>query len=151
MSRLWNLFLRFKARRLFGRPATVFGDFTVIHPENIRMGRNCSINHGVFIHGKAGITIGDDVVLSARCMIIDATLDIETFTQVEPRIYANKPIAIGDGAWIGAAALVLPGVTIGERSIVGAGSVVTRDVPPYTIVAGNPARPIGKVDPFKGK
>ena len=48
-------------------------------------------------------------------MIIDATLDIGTFTQVEPRIYANKPIAIGDGAWIGAAALVLPEVTIGER------------------------------------
>ena len=84
-------------------------------------------------------------------MIIDATLDVETFTQIEPRIYANKPISIGDGVWIGAAALILPGITIGERSIVGAGSVVTRDVPPYTIVAGNPARPIGKVEPFKGR
>ncbi len=51
-----------------------------------------------------------------------------------------QPIRIGNGAWIGAKAIILKGVTIGEGAIVGAGSVVTRDVAPYTIVAGNPAR-----------
>jgi acetyltransferase-like isoleucine patch superfamily enzyme len=53
------------------------------------------------------------------------------------------PVSVGDRAWIGFRAIVLPGVTIGEGAVVGAGGVVSRDVPPFTIVAGNPARPIG--------
>lgn len=56
------------------------------------------------------------------------------------------PIAIGDGAWIGAGAIILPGVSIGRYAVVGAGSVVTRDVPDYTVAAGNPCRPIRKID-----
>jgi len=147
MGRLKREILRLKAWWLFGRwDVAVFGDFTVFKPKGVRIGSNCAINHEVFIYGEAGISIGDDVVLSARCMLIDAALDPRGFSKTDTRRYSNKPIVIEDGAWIGAAAIVLPGVTIGTRSIVGAGCVVTKDVAPFTIVAGNPARVIGSVE-----
>jgi maltose O-acetyltransferase len=127
---------------MFGRRVAVFGDFTVVHPHNVRIGANCAINHDVFILGQCGIEIGDDVVLSARAMLLDTGLDPTTFADPSRRTYMDGSIRIGRGVWIGAAAIVLPGVTIGERSVIGAGCVVTRDVPELTVVAGNPARVI---------
>jgi maltose O-acetyltransferase len=151
MGRLKRELLRFKAWRLFGRwDISAFGDFTVLHPENVRVGSGLAINHDVFIVGLAGITIGNDVVLSARSMLIDVSLSPAGFVHTATRSYANKPIVIEDGVWIGAGAIVLPGVTIGTRSIVAAGSVVTRDVPPFTVVAGNPAKVIKAIDPAPG-
>lgn len=114
--------------------------FTALWPKNIIVGRNCAINSGVLLHGEAGITLGNGVILSARCMLIDTTLCIEHFSNPMQRSHLYKRIVIKDGAWIGAGAIVLPGITVGEMAIVGAGSVVTRDVPPYAIVAGNPAK-----------
>jgi acetyltransferase-like isoleucine patch superfamily enzyme len=144
-ARLKRYRLASKARRLFGRKVAVFGDFTVIHPKNVRIGSNCAINHDVFIIGAHGIDIGDDVVLSARVMLIDAGLDPASFGTPAERRYVDRPIRIGRGTWIGAGAMILPGVTVGERSVVGAGSVVTRDVPALSVVAGNPARVIRKI------
>ncbi len=147
MGRLVRQLLRLRGWWLFGRwDVGIFGPFTVLRPKNVRLGANCAINHEVFLHGAAGITIGNDVVLSARCMLIDASLNRDGFAATATRHYQNKPITIEDGVWVGAAAVILPGVTIGRRSIIGAGSVVTRDVPPFTIVAGNPARAIGTVE-----
>lgn len=60
---------------------------------------------------------------------------------------ASDEIAIQNDAWIGAGTIILPGVTVGECSVVGAGSVVTKDVPPYTVVAGNPAKFLRRVEP----
>lgn len=149
MDRLLRLMLKIKGRWVFGKPVEVFGNFVVAKPANVFIGSRCAINHDVFILGRVGISIGDDVVLSARCMLLDGGLDAEGFSTTETRHYKDAPISIGDGAWIGAAAIILPGVTIGSRSIVGAGSVVTKDVPALTIVAGNPARPIGSIEAAK--
>ena len=146
-DRLRRRWLSFKGKRVFHRPVAVFGPFTVVNPKRVTMGSNCAINHGVFLLGKAGIQIGDDVVLSARCMIIDAQLDPATFGSPETRSYNDKPVRIDRGAWIGAGAIILPGVHVGECSIVGAGAVVTRDVPAFTTVAGNPARPTMRSTP----
>jgi acetyltransferase-like isoleucine patch superfamily enzyme len=131
---------------VFGRAVDVYGNFTVIHPKNVRIGTRCGINHDVFILGRCGIDIGDYVVLSARVMLIDAGLDPATFDVPLERKYIDGPIRIGRGAWIGAGAIILPGVTVGEGSIIGAGSVVARDVPAFCIVAGNPARLIRKIE-----
>jgi len=134
---------RLKAWWLFGhRRIHVYGDFTAISPRNIRLGRNVAINHGAFLLGRSGITIGNDVVLSARCMLLDGGLALDDSAPTVERAHSEAPIMIEDGAWIGAGAIVLAGVTIGRNSIVGAGSVVTRDVPADAVVAGNPARPI---------
>jgi acetyltransferase-like isoleucine patch superfamily enzyme len=145
-SRLKRYWLASKGRRLFGREVAVFGNFTVVVPRNVRIGRDCAINHGVLIYGKTGIDIGDGVVLSARVMLIDTGLDPDTFIHPSTRTYIDAPISIGAGAWIGAGSIILAGVTIGERSVVGAGSVVTRDVPALSVVAGNPARVIRKIE-----
>ena len=140
MSLRWR-FLQLKGLWVFRKRVIVFGNFTVVDPRRVSIGTNCAINHGVFMVGNAGITIGNDVVLSARCMLMDAGLSPDgEFARTETRHYDNRAIVIEDGAWIGAGSMILQGVTVGSRSIVGAGSVVTRDVPPLTIVAGNPAR-----------
>lgn len=138
INALGRLLRRAKGYVLFGKRVEIFGPFTVLVPGGVRLGRNVAINHGVFLNGGCRIEIGNDAVLSARCMIIDVGLDPATFG--ETIAYRNAPIRIGSRAWIGASAIILPGVTIGDGAIIGAGSVVTRDVPAGQTWAGNPAR-----------
>jgi maltose O-acetyltransferase len=131
---------------LFGRRVAVYGHFEVGNVKNIQMGANCAINHNVFILGHCKVDIGNAVVLSTGAMLIDSGLQIQGFADTESPSHLKSHIKIADGVWIGAGAIILPGVTVGRKSIVGAGSVVTRDVPAFTIVAGNPARAIGRTD-----
>jgi acetyltransferase-like isoleucine patch superfamily enzyme len=147
LGRLWRIALQLKAKFLLRQRVEVFGNFTVINPRNVTIGTGCAINHGVLLLGRTRITIGDDVVLSARCMILDGGLSPAGFDLTETRDYEEKPITLETGAWIGAGAIILPGVTIGERAIVGAGSVVTKNVAPGVVVGGNPAKQIGRVEP----
>lgn len=128
---------------LLGKRIEAHGNFTVKHRRHVSFGNRCSINDGVFILGHCQIEIGDNVTLSANCMLIDSGLDIES----PVRMHTNGFIKIEDGAWIGAGAIILPDVVIGRGSVVGAGSIVTRSVPPFTVVAGNPARIIRHLTP----
>ena len=138
-----RMLLRLKAWWLFGHGRIhVHGNFTAVLPRNIRIGMNVAINHGVFLLGRSGITIGDDVVLSARCMLVDGGLALDSATPTVDRAHSGGPIVLEDGAWIGAGAIVLAGVTVGRNAVVGAGSVVTHDVEAGAVVAGNPAQPI---------
>jgi len=142
-DRFRALVLRGYGHLLLGQRVEAYGLFTVANPANVAIGRNCAINHGVFILGRTRISIGDDVVLSARCMLVDGGLDPNSFSGQEVPKYAEAGgITIEDGVWVGAGAIILPGVTIGRRAVIGAGSVVTRSVGPNAIVAGNPARPL---------
>lgn len=140
INRIRRFLLGVKGRRIFGRKVFVFGNFHVANPAKIRLGANCAINDGVYLLGRAGIIIGNDVVLSARCMLLDGGLQPSGFGATETRSYIDLPIVIEDGVWVGAGAIILAGVTVGTRSIVGAGSIVTKDVPARAVVAGNPAR-----------
>jgi maltose O-acetyltransferase len=151
MGRLFRVLWRLKAWWLFGRwRLHIHGNFTAINPGKIRIGANVAINPDVFLVAAAGITVGDYVVLSARCMLIDTGLELDDPNPASARPHFGKPIIVKDGVWIGAGAIVLAGVTIGENSVIGAGSVVTRDVPPFTVVAGNPARVIKQIVPAPG-
>lgn len=146
IRRIIYYLLQIKGFLVFGRHVGVLGNFTVVNPSRVSIGGGCGINHGVFILGHTGIVIGDGVVLSARAMLIDAGLDTKNFSTSELPSHTGQKIIIERGAWIGAGAIILPGVNIGEKAIVGAGSVVTRDVPAHSIVAGNPAKIIGRID-----
>lgn len=145
LPRLKRAYLDFKAHRLFGRRAEVFGNFEVANPANVKLGARVAINHNVFMLGRSRIEIGDDVILSAGAMLIDSGISAKGYAGPN-RHYDDEFIRIEDGAWIGAGAIILPGVTVGKMSIVGAGAVVTKDVPPFTIVVGNPARAVGRTD-----
>jgi maltose O-acetyltransferase len=145
-GRLGRMVLRLKTWWLLGqRRVHVYGRFTAVSPGNIRIGTNVAINHDVFLLGRTGITIGDNVVLSARCMLIDGGLISDEMTPTVDLRHSGAPITLHDGAWIGAGAIILPGVTIGRNAVVGAGSVVTKDVAPGAVVAGNPARTLTRV------
>ena len=109
-------------------------------PWNVRCGSYVAIDDHVNLYSANKITIGTKVAISREAFICTASHDITKPNR--PLIMA--PITIGDGVWIGARAIILPGVTIGEGAIVAAGAVVTKDVEPWTVVGGNPAKEIKK-------
>lgn len=140
------IILQLKGLIVFRRRVGVLGNFTVVNPRNVTIGECCGINHDVFILGHHGVSIGSYVVLSTRCMLIDAGLDKSDFPNHAFPRHIGGPIKIEDGAWIGAGAIILSNVTIGRKAIIGAGAVVTKDVPPFSIVVGNPGRVVGAVN-----
>ncbi len=109
---------------------------------NVFLGRGVFINNAVMLADICPIRIGDNTQIGAMAQILAA--DHPRDPQIRDAGLENgKPVTIGRNCWIGAAALILPGVTVGDDAIVGAGAVVTRDVAPGTTVVGSPARPIG--------
>jgi acetyltransferase-like isoleucine patch superfamily enzyme len=101
----------------------------------VRVGDRVFINSGAVVFSVVGVTIGDDVALANEAYVMDSDSH-----GIEGRPVKEAPVVIGDGSWIGARAMVLPGVTIGRRCLVAAGAIVSRDIPDNTLVAGNPAR-----------
>ena len=102
--------------------------------ENSGIGRNCEIMNGV--------TIGDNVMIGPEVYMCTETHNFsDTSVPMCKQGYKErKPIVIEDDVWIGAKAIILPGVTVGTGSVIGAGTVVPRSIPPYSVVVGNPAR-----------
>lgn len=142
--------------RVWGRPLIdarnlTIGDDLLIHsqyhqtrisgPGRIQIGDRVFINHGVRILCRGNITIGNDVALAEDVALLDNDAH-----GIEGRPVHISPVTIGDGAWVGIRSTVLPGVKIGARSIVAAGSIVTRSVEADTLVAGNPARVVRKLE-----
>ena len=136
-------FLRTKANRIFPNGVVVHGPFEVLCVDKVAAGEGLHLNHGVFINAAGGVTMGSGVILSARVNIISTSLDVAALSGTERSIvHVCSPIEIGDRVWIGAAATVLAGVSIGSGSVVAAGAVVNRSVPENVMVAGVPARVI---------
>jgi len=114
---------------------TDFGQF-------IRFGKGVFVNNGCTFMDRGGITLEDGVYIGPNVNII--TENHAEDPQIRKNVY-TKPIYIKKNVWIGAAATILPGVTIGENSIIGAGAVVTKDIPENTIAGGVPAKIIRKI------
>lgn len=108
---------------------------------NVRMGENCFINHGLTVMSRGGVEIADDVMIGPNASLLTANHDFE-----DHMVLLCQKIRIGENAWIGANATILPGVTVGKNAVVASGAVVTRDVEPNTVVGGNPARVIKRLD-----
>jgi acetyltransferase-like isoleucine patch superfamily enzyme len=110
---------------------------------DISLGRNVFINQNCTFYDLGGITIADDVMIGPNVSIITSGHPIEP-SQRRTGVIA-KPIVVERNVWIAAGAIIIGGVTVGENSVVSAGSVVTRNVPPNTLVGGNPARVIRSI------
>lgn len=111
--------------------------------ENIRVGRNVFINQNCTMYDLGGIDIGDDVMIGPNVSIITSGHPLEPSRR---RAFVTaKPIVIERNVWIAANVTIIGGVTISENSVVAAGAIVTRDVPPNTLAGGNPARVIRSI------
>ncbi len=122
----------------------LFPPFYADFGKNITIGRDVFINSGCHFQDQGGITIGDGVLIGHNVVLATINHDLDPRCGRRNR-YA--PIHIGAHVWIGSNAAILPGVTLGDWSVVAAGAVVTRDVPPLTIVGGVPAKVIRTIEP----
>jgi acetyltransferase-like isoleucine patch superfamily enzyme len=116
---------------------TIFTPFHTNFGKHIQLGKNVFINHACTFLDLGGITIEDDVLIGPKVSIITENHPVNPNDR---KILDLKSVMIKRNSWIGANSTILPGVTIGENSVVAAGSVVTKDVPANTVVAGVPAK-----------
>lgn len=143
---LWRLawkripLLRGAILRLFGAQVPwnclISGSVRVHFPWQLRIGKDVTIADCVTIYNLGGVEIGDRAVISQDVYLCGGTHDYRSPSYPLVR----KPITIGNDVWVGAGAFIGPGVTIGDGAVVGARAVVFRDVPPWKVVVGNPAR-----------
>jgi acetyltransferase-like isoleucine patch superfamily enzyme len=162
-GRIRAAMLRLRGARI-GPKTSIGSRLVVVRANALRLGSRVEIEHDVFLKTIDGsLTVGDFAFIGRGCEIdVAESVTIGSHTLLAPNVFITDhthnhakarrldeqgnrtaPVVIGDDAWIGAHAVVLPGVTVGDGAIVGAGAVVTKDVAPYAIVAGVPARVIG--------
>ncbi|MBW4629626.1 MAG: sugar O-acetyltransferase [Brasilonema octagenarum HA4186-MV1] len=114
--------------------------FYTLGGDEIRVGRNVSVNQNCTFYDVGGLDIADDVMIGPNVSIITTGHPLEPSQR--RKVTIGKPIVIERNVWIATGAIIIGGVTIGKNSVVAAGSVVTKDVPPNALIGGNPARVI---------
>jgi len=125
-----------------GQGASIRTPFYVDYGSNIFLGKDVFFNYGCVVLDICPVTIGDMTQIGPMVQIISADHPREA-EQRDLGLEIGKPVTIGRNVWIGGNAMILPGVTVGDDAIIGAGAIVTRDVAPGTTVVSSPARPIG--------
>ena len=127
-----------------GENSTVMAPIAGAAFDRVKIGDNVFINSNSLLMARGGITIEDDVMIAANVQLLSNNHD-----EYDRQVLTCKPIHIKKGAWIGAGASILPGVTIGENAIVGAGAIVTKDVGDCEVAVGIPARVVKTLDKDK--
>ena len=133
--------------KILGKPleesTTVLPPFYIDYGKPVTIGKRCFIQQCCTFFGRGGITVGNDVFIGPKVNLITINHDVDPDNRSATY---GRPIKIEDKVWIGINSTILPGVTLGYGAIVGANSVVTKDVPPMTVVAGNPSRIIKRIE-----
>lgn len=127
-----------KKLKKFGNGSHIYPNVIIHVPNMVSMGDKVNIAEFVHMWGGGGIEIGNNVIIASHTVITSQTHDKEAKIFRESSIM--KPIKIRDNCWIGAGAIIFPGIEIGEGSIIAAQSVVTKNVPPHSIIAGVPGQ-----------
>ena len=123
----------------FGEGSEIRPPFYCDYGYQTHIGARTFVNFGLVALDVARITIGDDVQIGPRVQLLTATHPVEA-EQRRAKWESAEPIAIGDNVWLGGGVIVCPGVTIGSNTVVGAGAVVTQDLPQGVLAVGNPVR-----------
>lgn len=129
--------------RQINRSTTIFVPFYTNFGQHIKIGKNVFINHACSFLDLGGITVEDDVQIGPKVSLITENHPLDPSTRKSLEV---KSVAIKRNAWIGAGAIILPGVTVGENAVVAAGAVVNKDVAANTVVGGIPAKTIRVID-----
>ena len=127
-----------------GKNSVVNNQLTVVLPKNVTIGSGVTVMNGALMMAAGGITIEDKVMIAANVQLISNNHD-----PYVRDVITCRPILIKYGAWVGAGATILPGVTVGKYAIVGANSVVNKDIPDYAVAVGSPAKVIKYLDKEK--
>lgn len=126
-----------RAMSSHGMPVRLRAGVRIVRPENVTLGHHVDIGENCFLMAQGSIVLGDYVLIANNSVI--TTIGHQMDGIYYGRI-STAPVTLGCNVWIGSGAIILPGVSIGDNAIVAAGAVVTRDVPPSSLVAGVPAR-----------
>lgn len=129
----------------FGKDCQITAPFWCDYGYNIHLGDRFYVNHNCVMLDAAPITFGTDVFIGPNCGFYTSGHPIEANVRNVGLEYA-RPITIGNSVWIGGGVRVMPGVTIGSNTVIGAGSVVTKDIPSGVVAAGNPCRVLREID-----
>ena len=114
-----------------------------LNGENIELGDHVGFNYGCYVNGYGGLVVGDGTIFGPYTMIHTANHRMDDPDRPIPEQgWKESPVHIGAQCWIGMGVCILPGLRIGEGCVIGAGSVVTADLDPYTVAVGNPAKPV---------
>ncbi|WP_018143588.1 sugar O-acetyltransferase [Alloscardovia criceti] len=127
-----------------GETAYIEAPFHCDYGTNIEVGKNFFANYNLTILDPGKVTIGDNVMLASNVSIYTAGHPLHPESRNSGYEY-GIPVTIGDNVWVGGSVTILPGVTIGDNSVIAGGSVVVKDVPAWTVVAGNPAKIIREI------
>lgn len=132
-------------KEIIGKPTNSWIEppFYFCYGKNIKLGNKCYINFNCNFIDDGEILIGDEVMFGANVTI--ATVGHPIFPEYRKFMYA-EPMIIHNNCWIGSGAVIIPGITIGENTIIGAGSIVTKDIPANSIAVGNPCKVIREID-----
>ena len=123
----------------FGEGAVIRPPFHCDYGSNIRIGRRSFVNYGCVMLDCGAITIGDDVQIGPAVQIYTPDHPLDP-AERRSGLESARPVVVGNNVWLGGGAIICPGVTIGADTVVGAGSVVVRDLPPGVVAVGNPCR-----------
>ena len=123
----------------------ILSPFYFDYGSNITIGENFFSNHGLVILDGAPVTFGDNVFIGPNCCFSTAGHPLDASVRNEGLEFA-RPITIGNSVWIGANVTVLPGVTIGDKAVIGAGSVVAKDIPPGVVAVGVPCNVVKTIE-----
>ena len=124
-----------------GTGSNICDGVTITEPSKVSIGKRVSIHPNCWIQGSGGIKIGSYVGISSGVKIISTIHNFtSTDTPIKEQGLTEKPVEIGDNVWIGANAIIHGGTNIGHGSIISAGAIVSGDIEPYSIIAGNPGR-----------
>lgn len=145
-SEEWTTLMQEIFNGRIGEGSRVMTPLTAVRPNKVTIGKGCVVMNGCLMMSAGGITIDDGAMIAANVQLVSNNHD-----PYQRQVITCKPVHICQGAWVGAGSTILPGVTVGKYAIVGAASVVTRDIPDYAVAVGNPAKVIKYLNPEQFK